>query len=85
MKGAPGFDAAGWATVMLPTGTPTALINRISTDVQMVLREAALRDKIIERGSIPDPRTPTETAEFIRTEIEKWSRVAKLANVRLDQ
>ena len=51
----------------------------------MVLREAALRDKIIERGSIPDPRTPAETAEFIRTEIEKWSRVAKLANVRLDQ
>ena len=84
-SGFPGFEAAGWAAVMLPAGTPTALINRISTDVQMVLREAALRDKIIERGSIPDPRTPAETAEFIRTEIEKWSRVAKLANVRLDQ
>ena len=84
-SGFPGFEAAGWAAVLLPAGTPAALINRISTDVQMVLREAALRDKIIERGSIPDPRTPAETAEFIRTEIEKWSRVAKLANVRLDQ
>ena len=84
-SGFPGFEAAGWATVMLPAGTPAALISRISTDVQMVLREATLRDKIIERGSIPDPRTPAETAEFIRAEIEKWSRVAKLASVRLDQ
>ena len=77
--------ASGLFIVPLPAGTPAALVNRISTDVQMVLREAALRDKIIERGSIPDPRTPAETAEFIRAKIEKWSRVAKPANVRLDQ
>ena len=83
-SGFPGFEAAGWAMVMLPAGTPAALVNRISADVQMVLREATLRDKIIERGSIPDPRTPAEAAEFLRTEIEKWSRVAKIANVRLD-
>ena len=83
-SGFPGFEAAGWAMVMLPAGTPAALVNRISTDVQMVLREATLRDKIIERGSIPDPRTPVEAAEFLRSEIEKWARVAKIANVRLD-
>ena len=34
-SGFPGFEAAGWATVMLPAGTPAALINQISTDVQI--------------------------------------------------
>ena len=40
--------------------------------------------EIVERGAVPDPRTPQAYTEFIRVEIEKWKEVAKAANVKLD-
>jgi tripartite-type tricarboxylate transporter receptor subunit TctC len=83
-SGVPGFEAVGWSGIVLPAGTPAPLVNRISADIQAILREPAFRDKVIERGSIPDPNTPAVFTEFIRTEMEKWARVAKLANVKLD-
>jgi tripartite-type tricarboxylate transporter receptor subunit TctC len=84
-SGYPGFEGAGWSGVVLPAGTPRDLVERISTDIQKALNEPQLRDRIIERGGIPDPRTPQGYADFIRAEIEKWAQVAKTANVRLDQ
>lgn len=84
-SGYPGFEGAGWSGIVLPAGTPRELVERISTDIQKALNEPQLRDRIIERGGIPDPRTPQGYADFIRTEIEKWAQVAKTANVRLDQ
>ena len=43
-----------------------------------------MRDRIVERGGIPDPRAPHEYGEFIKAEIAKWSEVARVAKVRLD-
>jgi tripartite-type tricarboxylate transporter receptor subunit TctC len=83
-SGVPGFQAVGWSGIVLPASTPAALVARISTDIQAILREPAFRDKVIERGSIPDPTTPAAFSEFIQSEIEKWARVAKTANVKLD-
>jgi tripartite-type tricarboxylate transporter receptor subunit TctC len=83
-SGMHGFEAVGWSGIVLPIATPPAIVNRVSTDIQAILREAGFRDKIIERGSILAPGTPAEFTEYIRTEMEKWARVAKTANVRLD-
>ena len=80
----PGFDAAGWSGVLAPIATPREIVEKISADTQRLLREPALRDKIIERGSIPDPGTPQAYSNFIKAEMEKWARVAKAANVKLD-
>jgi tripartite-type tricarboxylate transporter receptor subunit TctC len=84
-SGYPGFEGAGWSGVVLPAGTPRELVERISADIQKALNDPQLRERIIERGGIPDPRTPQGYADFIRAEIEKWAQVAKTANVRLDQ
>ena len=84
-SGYPGFEGAGWSGIVLPAGTPRELVERISADIQKALGEAQLRDRIIDRGGIPDPRTPQGYADFIRAEIDKWAQVARTANVRLDQ
>jgi tripartite-type tricarboxylate transporter receptor subunit TctC len=84
-SGYPGFEGAGWSGIVLPAGAPRDLVERISADIQKALNEPQLHDRIIERGGIPDPRTPQGYADFIRAEIEKWAQVAKTANVRLDQ
>ncbi|MFN0160811.1 MAG: Bug family tripartite tricarboxylate transporter substrate binding protein [Burkholderiales bacterium] len=83
-SGVAGFEAVGWSGIVLPAATPRAIVQRVSQEIQAALRESAFRERIVERGSIPDPRTPEDFAAFIRAEMDKWARVAKIANVRLD-
>lgn len=56
----------------------------MSADIQKLLNDRQLRERMLDRGGIPDPRTPQGYADFLRSEIEKWAQVAKAANVRLD-
>ena len=44
----------------------------------------ALRERMVERGGIPDPLTPQAYADFIKAEVAKWGEVARNAKVRLD-
>jgi tripartite-type tricarboxylate transporter receptor subunit TctC len=83
--GYPGFEGVGWAGIVLPAATPPAIVERVSADVQAALREAKLQGDFIGRGGIPDPRTPGAYAAFIRSEIDKWARVAREAKIRLDE
>jgi tripartite-type tricarboxylate transporter receptor subunit TctC len=84
-SGYPGFEGVGWSGIVLPAGTPRDIVERVSADIQKLLNDPQLRERMIDRGGIPDPRTPQGYTDFIRSEIEKWAQVAKAANVRLDQ
>jgi tripartite-type tricarboxylate transporter receptor subunit TctC len=83
-SGYPGFEGVGWSGFVLPAGTPRAIVDKVSADTQAVLREPQMRDRIIERGGIPDPLTPQGYADFIKAEVAKWGEVARVAKVRLD-
>jgi len=83
-SGYPGFEGVGWSGFVLPAGTPRAIVDKVSADTQAVLREPQMRERIIERGGIPDPMTPQAYADFIKAEVAKWGEVARIAKVRLD-
>jgi tripartite-type tricarboxylate transporter receptor subunit TctC len=83
-SGYAGFEGVGWSGFLLPAGTPRDIVEKISRDTQAALREAALRERIVALGAIPDPRTPQQYADFIRAEIRQWGDVARVAKVRLD-
>ena len=80
----PGFEAAGWTGLVAPANTPPDIVRRISADVGVILREAAMQERFLAMGAIADPNTPEEFTSFIRAEIAKWREVARAANVRLD-
>lgn len=79
-----GFSGVGWSGFVLPKGTPREIVDKISKDTQAALREPALSDRIVALGAIPDPRTPQQYADYIRTEIAQWGEVARIAKVKLD-
>lgn len=79
-----GYAAVGWSGFVLPAGTPGAIVEKVSTDTQAVLREPEMAKRIIDRGAVPDPTTPQQYADFIRAEIAQWGEVARVAKVRLD-
>jgi tripartite-type tricarboxylate transporter receptor subunit TctC len=83
-QGYPGFLGIGWAGLFVPAGTPSEIVAKISTDVGAILNEPDLKKKILERGAIPDPSTPKQTAEFVRTDTAKWGEVARAANVKVE-
>jgi tripartite-type tricarboxylate transporter receptor subunit TctC len=84
-SGYPGFEGAGWAGIVVPANTPRELVERISRDIRQVLNDPQVRDEMISKGGIPDPRTPNDYSDFIRAETQKWAKVAKEANIRAEE
>jgi tripartite-type tricarboxylate transporter receptor subunit TctC len=82
--GLPGFDGSGWGGLVVPAGTPPAVVTKISADVQKLLRDPDFQQKIIDRGAIPDPRGAKEWSAFVDSEVIKWGDVIKKANLKAD-
>ena len=82
--GWPGFDGAGWAGLVAPKGTPQAVLDKLGADVRRALGEPAMRDRIIERGAIPDARNAQEFGAFVAAEIAKWGEIVRRANLKVE-
>ncbi len=82
--GLPGFEGSGWGGLVVPAGTPPAVVTKISADVQKLLRDPEFQQRIIARGAIPDPRGAKEWSAFVDSEVVKWGDVIKKANLKAD-
>jgi tripartite-type tricarboxylate transporter receptor subunit TctC len=71
-----GFEALGWIGVIAPAGTPAALIERMQVEMTRVLQDPAMGQRIRSAGvTVPDPNTPAQFAEYIRRDLERWSKL----------
>jgi len=77
--GLPGYDATLWFGMLAPAGTPAAIVNRLSRDINDVLGQAAMRQRF-STGDIT-PSTPAELAGLIQREIPKWRKVLQSAKI----
>lgn len=82
--GLPGFEGSGWGGLVVPAGTPPAVVAKISADVQKLLNDPEFQQKIIARGAIPDPRGAKDWSAFVDSEVVKWGGVIKKANLKAD-
>lgn len=83
-SGYPGFEAATWAGLVAPAGTPKAIVDQLSAEANKALSNPDMAKKLAEDGSTPLGGTPQQFADFIKTEIAKWGAVVREANIRLD-
>jgi tripartite-type tricarboxylate transporter receptor subunit TctC len=83
-SGIKGFEASSWNGVSLPAGTPRSIVLKTHNELARLLKTPETREKLLALGSIAGGNTPEEFTLFIRTDIERWARVAKDAKVRLD-
>jgi tripartite-type tricarboxylate transporter receptor subunit TctC len=82
--GYPGFEGVGWGGLIVPKGTPNEIVEKIGADVRQVLNDPVMRQRIIDRGAIPDARGPKEWTEFVNAEIVKWGEVVRRAGLKAD-
>ena len=83
--GVPDFVTGTWAGLVAPAGTPKEIINRISLEVQKILHDPAMREKLAQQGYEAVGNTPEEYEAFMREEVAKWARVVKETGVKLDE
>lgn len=80
--GLPGFVAENWWGMWLPAGAPRAVVERLQADMTRALGSADVKSKFENMGVDPLPSTPEALREFTRSEIEKWGRLVKEADIR---
>jgi tripartite-type tricarboxylate transporter receptor subunit TctC len=86
-QGLPGFDAPGWYALVLPAGTPDALVRRLNKAMSDALDSPGVGDRLAELGNrvaSAQQRTPEYLATFIRSEIAKWAAPIRTSGVSLE-
>ncbi|HLS85867.1 MAG TPA: tripartite tricarboxylate transporter substrate binding protein [Burkholderiales bacterium] len=81
---APGIDASVWQGVLVPSGTPPAVIAKINADVAAALNAPDVRARLTQLGMTIQTGSPEAFGRFLREEITTWGKVAKAANVKVE-
>ena len=81
--GVPGYDSGAWFGLVAPANTPRPVINRLSTETARILKLPDVSQRLSELGAEPVGSTPEQFAAHIKSEIAKWAKVIKDANVEL--
>ena len=81
-EAAPGFQAVAWFGMFVPRGTPPAVVKRIRDDVAEVLTIPDVRKRMNEVGGDPVGMSSEDFSAWVRSEIERWNKVAKAAGIK---
>ena len=73
-----------WVGWLAPAGTPKANVNRLSREISDILQRSEVRERFTQMGIDPVGSSPAEFAKFLDDEVEKWAKVIRAANVRIE-
>ena len=83
-QGYPELVAVNWWGVLMPTGTPRPIIEKLNADLVKVLAGADLKEKYAQLGVEPVSSTPEFFGQFIQTEAARYAKVIKDANIKVE-
>jgi len=82
--GVPGFEAIEWNGVVVPTGTPAAVIEKLHQAFARALSIPEVKERIVGLGADPVGNSPEEFSAFIKKEIATWSKVIKEVGITIE-
>jgi len=80
----PGYEAYEWNGLLLPAGTPDAVVKQLHKAVAESLQEEEVKKRFADMGAQPVGNTPAEFADFLQKESAKWSAVIRKGNIKVD-
>jgi tripartite-type tricarboxylate transporter receptor subunit TctC len=80
----PGYQASTINYFTVRSGTPKAIVERLNRDVSAVLRQPAVRERMLAMAVTPVIETPEVLAARITREQEKWRRVIQQSGAKVD-
>lgn len=83
-SGYPNFHVESWVGMLAPAGTPSAIIDRLHTEVAAALNSADIKARLAEQGLRPIANTPAQFAQALSDEYAKWQRLISERNLSLE-
>jgi tripartite-type tricarboxylate transporter receptor subunit TctC len=82
--GLPGVTASTYWGVLAPKGTPKEIVDRVSAAFAAAMRDPEIVERVGQLGYLPIAGGPADYAANLRSEIEKWGKVVKAANIKAE-
>jgi len=83
-SGYPGFDAINWFGAVARSGTPRAVVERLSAEIGRALKLPEVNDALSRVGMVPAPMTPAEFDAFLRREMEVNGRIIRRLHLKVE-
>ena len=80
----PGYDASGWFGICAPAATPTAIIDKLNNEINAIVGEPDTRGRLVSLGVRPLSMTSAQFGKLIGDDTEKWAKVVRSANIRIE-
>jgi tripartite-type tricarboxylate transporter receptor subunit TctC len=83
-SGVPGFDVNAWVGLMMPAGTPDAIVQRLNKEIAAIITSPEIKTRLSNDGSEVVASTPEAFAGHIRRELDKWGTVIRNAGIKAE-
>ena len=83
-SGIPDFEASSWVAVLAPAGTPRTVINRLNRELNAVLNDPPIVEKLAALGIVATPGSPQQLADQIHADLAKYGQVVKAAGIKAE-
>ncbi len=80
----PGFEIGLWFGVLAPIKTPPTIVRRLNAEIMKMLQDPDAKVRLARESADPLGSTPEEYGTYLKSELERWTRVIKTAGVKLD-
>ncbi len=82
--GAPDFEVSSWNGLFAPTGTPPEVLKKLAETAQKVINQPEVQKQFESMASQGVGGTPEQFKQYVQAETDKWAKVAKAANIKLN-
>ena len=83
-SGVPGYEFTGWIGVLLPVRTSNDIVVKLSREVARIVQMPDIKQRFAADATESVGSTPEQYAAFLKAEIERWTKVARTANIQVD-
>jgi tripartite-type tricarboxylate transporter receptor subunit TctC len=80
--GVPGFEVQNWQGLIVPAGTPAAIIKLLNETTNKALQDPTLREQMLSQGNEIGGGTPEQFAALIKSEAARWGKLVKTAGIK---
>jgi len=80
----PGFEMAPWVGIIVPAGTPKAIVDRLTKETLAVMSDPAAVKQFTEQQLVVMTLEQDHFAELIKKDLEKWGKVTKAAGIQME-
>jgi len=80
----PGYEVTAWFGIGVPRGTPAAIVEKLSREVNAALDDPKIKARFADLGAVPFVATPGQMVSHVAAETEKWGKAVQFSGATVD-